>query len=388
MRVSPGIVILLCITLLLCINLFGLYQRYDYLMRTPPSMTPRQTETFAFSFAGDIMAHDVNYLNPSYDEIYRGVTAFLQEDLLSFANLEFPVDNSKPLQNYPHFNVHSAYVDAAVEAGFQVFSAANNHSADQGSESIAATAAYLNKLADGDGIRWSGLRAHADDPMLPELIEVKGMRIGFLAVTAFLNLEEGSSLVYRVNHNNPERRESFLKYIRSIRPGYDLFILSVHAGVEYASLPHRGKHEFFYQLIEAGVDIVWGHHPHVLQPHEVLTRPDGRRGIIINSAGNFISGQTWHMKTDEIDTELPARGEGAIYTVNLVRSPEKGLIICGVDAVPVVSYRDPQMGMIVRTYDDVLKDRQVNPKWKRFYHQRKEPFTEILQEADWRNLAP
>jgi len=387
MRVSPGTMILLCIILLLCINIFGLYQRLDYLRRTPQPALPRRGEVFVLSFAGDIMAHDVNYLNPAYEEIYRGVGSLLKHDLLSFGNLEFPVDASKPLQNYPRFNVHPSYVDAEVEAGFQIFSAANNHSSDQGPESILATADYLDSLRSRTGAQWSGLRRHADDPMLPELIEAEGMRIGFLAITAFLNLDEGSSLVNRVNYHNPERRESFLEYIREIRKLYDLFILSVHGGVEYARLPDKDKHAFFHELIEAGVDIVWGHHPHVLQPWEMTARKDGRRALIINSAGNFISGQTWHMRPEEVHTEIPFRGEGAVYRVNLVRSPEKGASIRGVTAVPVISYRDPGRGMVLASYTELITDEKMDPRWRQFYRLREKPLQEVLKPFEWRNLA-
>ncbi|ORC36908.1 hypothetical protein B4O97_04595 [Marispirochaeta aestuarii] len=387
MRVSPGLTIILCTVLLVCINLLGLYQRLDYIRRTPPPSPARTSEVFVLSFVGDIMAHDVNYLNPSYEEIYRGVGPFLQQDLLSFGNLEFPVDASKPLQNYPRFNVHPSYVDAAVDAGFQVFSAANNHSADQGPESILATAEYLDILRSEKETRWSGLRHHADDPLLPELIEAEGMRIGFLAVTAFLNMDEGSALVNRIDYADPERRESFLNYISEIRKLYDLFILSVHGGVEYATLPGRGKHAFFHELIEAGVDIVWGHHPHVLQPWEMVLRHDGRQALIINSAGNFISGQTWHMTPDEVHTEIPSRGEGAIYRVNLVHSPERGASIRGVSAVPVISYRDPGRGMVLASYTELITDEKMDPLWKQFYSLREEPLQDLLEPFSWRNLT-
>ena len=388
MRVSPGSLTVSCVVLFICVNLFGLFQRLDYLNRTPPPRAASSpAEVFVFSFGGDIMAHDVNYLNPSYEEIYRGVQPLLQKDLLSFGNLEFPVDETKPMQNYPRFNVHPSYVAAAVEAGFQVFSAANNHSADQGPESVIKTVANLNRLRVEKGIRWSGLRRNADDPMFPELIEVKGLRVGFLAITAFLNLEEGSDLVYRVNYANPERRESFLEYIREIQKLYDVFILSVHGGVEYAPLPNREKHAFFHELVDAGVDIVWGHHPHVLQPWEMIVRQDGRKALILNSAGNFISGQTWHMRPDEVHEELPPRGEGAIYRVNFVRSRDHGALICGLTAIPVISYRDPMHGMILKTHDELLKNEAMDPEWKEFHRLRKDPLQRVLKPFAWRNLA-
>ena len=62
--------------------------------------------TLSLTFAGDIMAHDVNYNRPPYSKIYEHVAPYLLSDDLSFGNLEFPCDPEKPMSNFPCFNVH------------------------------------------------------------------------------------------------------------------------------------------------------------------------------------------------------------------------------------------------------------------------------------------
>jgi len=84
------------------------------------------------TFAGDIMIHTANYLTADYPAIYRSIAPLLRKDDLSFANLEFPVDPSRPFSSYPRFNGSPEYLRAAVEAGIDVFSLANNHAFDQG----------------------------------------------------------------------------------------------------------------------------------------------------------------------------------------------------------------------------------------------------------------
>ena len=388
MRLSPGFIIIICAAALAAVTAAGFFFYLDDAKRTPPPVAIRPADISVLSFAGDIMAHDVNFYSTPYEAIYKDVAPLLKSDLLSFANLEFPVDPSKPYSNYPRFNNHLPYVEAAVAAGFQVFSAANNHAADQGPDSILATRRTLAGLEQRLGVRWSGLRSSPEDPITPQTIEAGGMKIGFLAVTFFLNLQEGSGLVYKINYRNPERRKAFLEYLRAVTPSYDLFILSVHGGVEYNTEPYPLKAGYFHQLVDAGVDVVWGHHPHVLQPYEFLHLPGGRTALIINSAGNFISGQTWRMEPDDIFTKHPARAESAIYRVRLVRHRNGAVSICGVDTVPIVTYRDKEQGMVVRRYESLKKDSAVPSQWQNFYRRREEALLRVLRNIDAHNSQP
>ena len=81
-------------------------------------------------FAGDIMAHSHNYHISSFDKIWRDVKHLIDGNDFAFANIESPVDTTKPVSNYPNFNMPQNYVQAAVDAGFNVFSLCNNHSND------------------------------------------------------------------------------------------------------------------------------------------------------------------------------------------------------------------------------------------------------------------
>ncbi len=73
-------------------------------------------------FAGDIMAHSVNYYITTYEKIWRDVRDVISEPDLAFANIEAPIDTTKPASSYPNFNMTQKYVQAAVDAGFDVFS--------------------------------------------------------------------------------------------------------------------------------------------------------------------------------------------------------------------------------------------------------------------------
>ena len=105
-------------------------------------------KTISLLFAGDIMAHSVNFNMKDYNKIWTDVKDVISAADLSFANLEAPVDSTKKAQNYPNFNMPVSYVRACVESGFDVFSLCNNHSNDQGKSGISETLNSLSKIRD------------------------------------------------------------------------------------------------------------------------------------------------------------------------------------------------------------------------------------------------
>ncbi len=159
-------------------------------------------ERLLLTFLGDLMAHGVNFRAPDYAAAYLPVRAFLRRDNLTFANLETPVDPSRECSSYPQFNVGLDYLAAAVEAGIEVFSLANNHSFDQGREGLAATIASLQAAGRGSFRRiwYAGTRAGLGEEFRPVEILVGGWRIGFLAAVQELNLPLPAAYVLRVDY--------------------------------------------------------------------------------------------------------------------------------------------------------------------------------------------
>jgi poly-gamma-glutamate synthesis protein (capsule biosynthesis protein) len=71
----------------------------------------------------------------------------------------------------------------------------------------------------------------------------------------------------------------------------DVVIMSIHWGNEYQRIPTSEQKDLANFLVNEGVDIIFGSHPHVLQPMEWIKTEDGRNSFVIYSLGNFISGQ-------------------------------------------------------------------------------------------------
>ncbi len=337
------------------------------------------------TFLGDVMAHGVNFRAPDYAAAYRPVRAFLQRDNLTFANLETPVDPSRDCSTYPLFNVHPDYLAAAVGAGIEVFSLANNHAFDQGPEGLAATIGSL----EAEGRRsyrriWhAGTQADPRAAFAPVEILLEGWRIGFLAATQDLNLPLPQPWVLRVNYWNEAESEAFLEQVREAAPRYDLLVVSYHGGREYARQPEPGRVRFFRRLLEAGADVVWGHHPHVLQDYELVDRPEGR-GLALYSTGNFLSGMTWGIDPLRPEAERAWTGDSALWAVWVQPAPG-GLGVAAVQPIPVTNVRDRRGTVVVSTFPG-LSAQGLSEPWTGYFRQRSLLLSESLRE--WGSVDP
>ncbi len=210
------------------------------------------------------------------------------------------------------------------------------------------------------------MRLHSDDPYHPVSIPYGNWNIGFLSITLFLNQSEGRELVHTLNIYSEDRVDAFLRFLEEVSRGYDLFILSVHGGIEYKQVPSARKAEFFTMAAEAGADIIWGHHPHVLQPWDYFDHDD-RRKLIIYSAGNLISGQTWYLDPLSPDPRLSPTGESALFRVQVIRRGGEAHII-DVATEFIFNYRDGPM--VIRKAEGLLEDPHISDAWRTYYTER------------------
>ncbi len=341
-----------------------------------PASRPKR---LLLTFLGDLMAHGVNFRAPDYGAAYRPVRDFLRRDSLTFANLETPVDPALDCSTYPRFNVGLPYLAAAVEAGIEVFSLANNHAFDQEAEGLAATIDSLEAAGRRSFRRiwYAGTRADPGVPFAPVEILVEGWRIGFLAAVQELNLPLPEAWVLRVDYGWEAERRAFLELVREAAPRYDLLVVSYHGGREYARQPEPGRVRFFRELLAAGADVVWGHHPHVLQDYELVQRPEGP-GLALYSTGNFLSGMTWGIDPLQPEAERTWTGDSALWAVWVEPSPGRGRV-AAVQPIPVTNVRDPWGAMAVSTFP-ALSARGLREPWTGYFRERSRRLAESLRE--------
>jgi poly-gamma-glutamate synthesis protein (capsule biosynthesis protein) len=121
------------------------------------------------------------------------------------------------------------------------------------------------------------------------------------------------------------------KEIAALRPLCDFLVVSMHWGEEYRQSANKEQQRLARFLATRNVDLILGHHPHVLEPYEYLERPGGGRTLCFYSLGNFLSGQqsnitqvgalayVWIKKTNNT-VEIDAEG-----IIPLVNHYERGL---------------------------------------------------------------
>jgi len=191
-------------------------------------------------------------------------------------------------KGYPNFNTPDDYLDALKAVGFDFLSTANNHSLDQGEKGVLRT---LEKL-DAYGIGHTGTHSSDQDRDSVRVVHVKGMRLAILNYTYGMNgykCPEGKP--WMVNAIDTVQIKEDVKQAKSLEP--DLVISCFHWGNEYEHEPNAYQKAVAKVAILAGVDVILGSHPHVIQPIEKFKTHGGRldSGLVVWSMGNFISNQ-------------------------------------------------------------------------------------------------
>jgi poly-gamma-glutamate capsule biosynthesis protein CapA/YwtB (metallophosphatase superfamily) len=169
-------------------------------------------------------------------------------------------------------------------AGFDLLALANNHSLDQEAAGLDET---IYRLAAA-GLEGFGLSGAAGRPQ-PVLRRVNGLTLAFLAFTTIPPLEAGPAGP-RPALWDPGRGTAA---IAQARQSADAVIISVHWGYEYDRRPDPAQERIAEAMLAAGADIIFGHHPHVVQPVAVFqpAAPGGRAQLLAYSLGNFVFDQ-------------------------------------------------------------------------------------------------
>lgn len=275
------------------------FEELTQLLEEKEAPQVQANDTITLLFAGDIMAHNVNYYISDYPKIWRDVKYMIEPCDLAFANIESPIDTTQKWQSYPNFNMPQGYIEAAIDAGFDVFSLCNNHTNDQGKSGIKETVKSAERLVQrskerGEDIYFSGLKDGKDSPFTWNLIEKNGWRILFLPMTEILNRPQNSEFINYVENTEKARKE-FIKYVKQLRQANpcDLMVLSIHAyEVEYTRKVTQSQEQYYQDLLEAGVDILWANHAHIIKDRKYIFYSDTQsHKVIMYANGNTISGQ-------------------------------------------------------------------------------------------------
>ena len=215
----------------------------------------------------------------------------LSQANLLFGNLEGPISNrGVKVGSIYSFRFSPTSSMALRQAGFDVLSLANNHMLDYQAIALQDTMANLQQA----GIDYVGAGFNEQEAFSLKIKEVQGIKVGFLA---FENLgptnwkagENRTGMAW-VGWDFSKAKE----IISQSKQQVDILVVSLHAGQEYQVLPDEFQKAFDEMAIDAGADLVIGHHAHVVQPLEKY-----KNGWIAYSLGNFVFDQFFSKQTME-----------------------------------------------------------------------------------------
>ena len=286
--------------------------------QAPPTTTAPVPvpEPVTLAFSGDVLLHmPVNDQAARYGDasgtpfdfrpMFEPMRAVLEPADLALCHLEVPVAPDGRLTSYPSFGAPAQVVEGIAHAGYDGCSTASNHSLDRGNAGVVRTLDELDRV----GLRHAGT-ARGEWETGPALYPVDGdgagpgpaIDVAHLSYAyGFNGYRLPADAPWASNAIDPDRIRSDAAAARAA--GAELVVVSLHWGTEYRHEPDAYQRSVADQLLpSADIDLVIGHHAHVVQPIEVV---EGT--YVVWGLGNQLSNQTQTPRRDGLTVVATAR---------------------------------------------------------------------------------
>lgn len=285
-------------------------------------------ELITLTAVGDVMldrgvARWIERSGPDYP--FEAVWDILARADITVCNLESPLGTGgrRAAGKAIFFQAKPEVGQGLIKAGFDAVSLANNHSVDYGREGLLECLDHLKAI----GIEYFGGGRDLDEARRPAVLERGGLRVAFLGYSEFADMywsvterfsfEAGPDRPGVAPLRQPYRALSLASVeaankmvaedIAAARQGgADIVVASVHWGVEYEHPPSQFQRLAAQFMLDAGADIILGHHPHVVQG--LWPSPGG--GLVAYSLGNFVFDQPWPDTQESMILEIKLSSRG------------------------------------------------------------------------------
>lgn len=343
-------------------------------------------------FAGDIMAHEENFSKGNFNKIWQEITPILSEADFSFANIESPVNDKMDWKTYPQFNMKGSYINAAIKAGFNVFSLANNHTNDWYLQGIKSTQNYFSKQKN---IYYCGIKSSPSEKITYQILQKNGFKILFVAVTELLNRNDYSSYIDYFPPSKRNELKSILSELSSSE-NPDAFIISIHTNEEEYNLNISEERKTFYnELIQnCGIDIIWANHPHCPKEFELVKKEnvisqndEDSKALIMYANGNTISGQRRNPSLKKEAVMRDYTGDGLLVKITLTKENQTAKIkFSQIKPYFISTYIEPSGQFTVKLVDEDLihsLNRSGLSLWADYFNSRKILYEKIIGKSKW-----
>lgn len=303
---------------------------------TPPTTTttapPTTTTTLpgptqlTLAFAGDLLPHlplvsmagtygRTSGARYDFGPMLAPMAPVLSAADLAICHMEVPLaaDQGR-LSGYPSFGAPEELLDAVAAAGYDGCSTASNHSLDQGRAGIAATLDRFDAL----GLHHAGTARSAEEGAATTRYDVKGATVAHLSYAyGFNGYRLPADAPFAANLIDVDRIHA--DATRAREAGAQLVVVSLHWGTEYQHEPDRFQRDVAARLLPwPDIDVVVGHHAHVVQPIEQV-------------AGTYV---VWGLGNQLANQAQTPRSDGLTVVLHAEQQPGGRYRVVGIEAVP------------------------------------------------------
>lgn len=260
---------------------------------TTTTTTPPRT--FTLVATGDVLLHTALWHQASADAAASGrsghdfgpmlaaIRPVVSGADVAICHMETPVaPPGGPYSSYPSFSVPPEITQALAATGYDACTTASNHTYDRGAEGVDRT---LDAL-DASGIHHAGSARTPQEAATTMLLDVDGVGVALLSYTyGFNGIPAPGGETWRSNLIDEARISADARAAR--QRGAEVVVVALHWGDEYRHEPNAQQRALAPSLIRsADIDLLLGHHAHVVQPIEAV---DGE--WIVYGMGNLVSNQ-------------------------------------------------------------------------------------------------
>lgn len=224
----------------------------------------------------------------NYDSFYDNIEKYIKPADIAIINQETMLGGeSFDYSGYPMFNTPWEVGDAAINAGFDVFTCATNHSMDVGASGIEKECEYFENHSEVTHIGTYTDENDYNNITYVEKNDIKFAMLNYTFGTNGISIPEDQPYLISML-----TEEKVTTDITEARKHADVVVVFPHWGTENSHDVSEQQEKYTKIFSDLGVDIVVGTHPHVLQPVEWYTNQEtGKKMLVYYSIGNFISHQ-------------------------------------------------------------------------------------------------
>lgn len=297
-----------------------------------------------------------------FSHMFQYIKEYVEQADYAVANLETTLGGpSNPYQGAPAFNCPDSLVDAARDAGFDMFLTANNHCADTGTAGVIRTVETVR----AKGMVTLGTNLN-DEETKYALVDMNGIRVGMLCYTyAGAQKEEGRPslnggaylskkglVCYYLNDNLDAFYQLAQGQLAQMKAaGAEATVIYMHWGPnEYELDASIAKKMIAQKLCDIGYDVIIGGHPHVVEPMQLLTSTTDpeHKTVCLYSMGNAVSNQRVALEAISKSCPTGHTEDGVLLRIDFEKYADGSVEVAGVDLIPTwVDLSDTQKYVII-----------------------------------------